>query len=604
LNSLGNSLLGRFERYGDLSDINKSVLICEDAVQLTSDGHPEKPSSLSNLGHSLLHRFEQLGDLSDINKSVMMYEGAVQLTPDGNSGKPYILSCLGNSLFKRFEQLGDLSDINKSVLMREDAVQLTPDDHPHKPSFLSSLGNSLWGRFKRLGHLGDINKSILTSEVAVQLTPDGHPQKPFLLCNLGTFLHDRFERLGDLSDLKKSVLMYEEAVQLTPDDHRYNPSMFNNFGSQLAQRFLQLGDISDINKSVLMAENAVQLTPDGHPNKTTWLNNLGCLLACRFEMLGDPEDSQHLILYYTSAACSTTGSATIRFDAATSWAKYAQIHQPSSVLHAYRTAIQLLPELAWMGLSITDRYHHLSKAGQVVRDAASAAIAVHDYQKAVEWLEQGRSIIWGQLLNLRTPVDDLRKSHPDLASRFVSLSASLEIAGTRSSAPDDTEPQSLQSVADQAHASALQRNHILQQIRELPGFESFLLPKPISELSAAAQKGPVAILNISEYGCDALVLLPGLADEIIHVPLHDFTINEAEALAKSLASIVGTTGHIDRLHGSREGDLVPHDGFSYILSELWVKIVHPVLNALAITVSYLHQHLQLPSDLNDYYRLQ
>jgi hypothetical protein len=241
-----------------------------------------------------------------------------------------------------------------------------------------------------------------------------------------------------------------------------------------------------------------------------------------------------------------------------------------------------------------------------VRDAASAVIAVHDYQKAVEWLEQGRSIIWGQLLNLRTPVDELRKSHPGLANQLVSLSTILETAGTRSNGVADADaikPQSLQSIAQRSHAHVLERNGVLQQIRELPGFERFLLSKPISELSLAAKMGPVAIINISEYDCDALILLPGLADEIIHVPLRDFTIHEAQALATSLASIVGTPGRSDRLHGSIEGDMAPDEIFPTILSELWVKIVQPVLNGIAITVSYFHHSTQI-SSLFNLYRLQ
>ncbi|KAJ7842002.1 CHAT domain-containing protein [Mycena olivaceomarginata] len=612
LNNLGNSLLGRFERLGDLSDINKSVLMYEDAVQLTPDGHPEKPARLNNLGNSLCRRFERLGDLSDINKSVLMYEDA--LIPDGHPNKPTLLNNLGDSLFRRFERFGDLSDINKSVLMFEDAVQLTPDGHPDKPGWLNNLGNSLsrrfeqlgdlsdlnkdavqltpdghpdrpgWlnnlgnsllDRFGRLGDLSDINKSVLIFEDAVQLTPDGHPEKPASLNNLGNSLSGRFERLGDLSDINKSILMKEDAVQLTPDGHPDKPRWLHNLGISLFHRFKRLGDLSDINKSVLMFDDAVQLTPDGHPAKPFSLTNLGNSLLGRFEQLGDPQDSQQLLLHYTSAACSTTGSASVRFEAARRWAKHAHVHQPSSLLHAYTTAIELLPELAWLGLSITDRHHHLLQAGQVVRDAASAAIAVHDYQKAVEWLDQGRSVIW---------VDELRKMDPDLANQFVSLSTSLEIAGTQSNAVADAiKPQSLESIAQQSHDLAFKRIRVLQQIREMPGFERFLLPKPISELSLAAKKGPIAILNISAYGCDALILLLGLADEVIHVPLSDFTIHEAQARAKTLASIVGTSGRSDRLHGSREGDMAPDEIFSIILSELWVKIVQPVLNGIAIT---------------------
>jgi hypothetical protein len=135
----------------------------------------------------------------------------------------------------------------------------------------------------------------------------------------------------------------------------------------------------------------------------------------------------------------------------------------------------------------------------------------------------------------------------------------------------------------------------LQQIRELPGYEKFLLPKPLSELSLAAKMGPVAILNISEYGCDALILMPGLTDEPIHVPLPDFTLHEGHFLAKCLASIVGSPGRSDRLHGSREGDKTPDDIFSDILSQLWFKIVRPVLNGIGFTVSYFHHGTQFPS---------
>ncbi|KAJ7930357.1 CHAT domain-containing protein, partial [Mycena leptocephala] len=479
-----------------------------------------------------------------------------------------------------YQRSGTVDYLNQAVCAYNDAVR----DDPGPVIYLTDLGRSLLQRFERLGSMQDINQSIMMLNTAVTLTPNGHPDKPGRLNNLGTSLARRFERLGDLNNLNRSIIMFEDAVQLTPDDHPDKPSRLNNLGNSLCRCFEWLGDLRDINKSVLMFEDAVQLTPDGHPDKPGWLNNLGNSLSLRFKQLGDPQDSQQLLLHYTSAACSTTGPASIRFEAARWWAKHAQVHQPSSLLCAYTPAIELLPELAWLGLSITDQHHHLSWAGQAVRDGASAAIAVHDYQKAVEWLEQGHSVIWGQLLNLRTPVDELRNSHPDLATELVSLSTSLETAGTRSNAiADDIKQQLLQSIAQQFHDLALKMTCILQQIRELPGFERFLLPKPISELSQAVKLGPVAIVNISEYGCDALNLLPGLADEVIHVPLPDFTIHKAQALAKVLASIVGTPGRNDRLHGSCEGDMAPDDIISYILSELWVKIVHPVLNALAIT---------------------
>ncbi|KAJ7243505.1 hypothetical protein C8J57DRAFT_1477153 [Mycena rebaudengoi] len=283
-------------------------------------------------------------------------------------------------------------------------------------------------------------------------------------------VRDFTNRLGGLDDLNQSVLRLEGVVNLTPEGHLDKPAWLNNLGDSLLGHFERLGDLNQ--SSVLKYEAAVTLTPDGHPDKPSQLSNLGNSLRQCFEKLHSPRDSQQLLQHFTSAACSSTGPASIKFYAATQWAKHAHFHDPSSIIYAYTTAIELLPELAWLGLSITDRHHLLSQAGQVVRDAASAVITVHDYEKAVVWLDQGRSVIWGQLLNLRTPVDELRKSHPHLADQLVSLSTVLETAGTRSNAVTDAiKPKSLDSIAEQSHTFALKRHHVLQQIRELPDFE-------------------------------------------------------------------------------------------------------------------------------------
>jgi hypothetical protein len=78
LSNLGDSLAHRFECLGNLSDIDKSILMFEDALRLTADSHPNKPSWLNNLDNSLAHRFECLGDLSDIHKSGQMFEEAAR----------------------------------------------------------------------------------------------------------------------------------------------------------------------------------------------------------------------------------------------------------------------------------------------------------------------------------------------------------------------------------------------------------------------------------------------------------------------------------------------------------------------------------------------
>ncbi|KAJ7915277.1 hypothetical protein B0H13DRAFT_1457822, partial [Mycena leptocephala] len=248
--------------------------------------------------------------------------------------------------------------------------------------------------------------------------------------------------------------------------------------------------------------------------------------------------------------------------------------------------MDLLPELVWLGLSIRDRHHHLLKASEVVRHAAAVAIALGHFQQAVEWLEQGRSVIWNQLLNLRTPVDILDNSHPELAQQLLSLSFQLDGSGTHVSDLEPTKStmhQSPQSSANQAHQNALAREQLLQKIRGLKGFERFLLPKTISELSQAAQHGPVVILNSTHGQCDALILIPGLDDDVMHVALTNAKPMNVESMAQSLCHLV--RGGPERIVWKREGQMNPEEEFAQLLSELWLGIVKPVLEGLAMNPS-------------------
>ncbi|KAJ6563049.1 TPR-like protein [Mycena vulgaris] len=595
LNNCALSLRIRFERLGDLADLSKSLSLQEDAVSLTPDGHAERPKWLTNLALSLYIRFGRLGDLNDLSKSLSLQEDVVSLVPDGHPEKPHFLNNLACSLRRRFDRLGDLNDLRKSLSLQEDSVSLAPDGHPGKPKWLNNLSNSLLTRFERLGDLNDLSKSLSLQENAVSLTPDGHAEKPKWLNNLASSLRIRFERLGDLNDLKKSLSLQEDAVSLTPDGHADKPIYLNTLACSLHIRFEQHGDLNDLSKSLSLQEDVVSLIPDGHPDKALSLNDFANFLHTRFEQLGEQCDLDQMFLHLSSAAQSSTGPTDVRFKAASRWAQAARSAGHPSVLDAYQVALDLLPELAWLGLSISDRHHHILTAGQLVRDAAATAIAHGLPEQAVEWLEQGRSIIWGQFLSLRTPVDDLQEKYPTLANELTCLSTQLAQAGTRGrllEADDSSAQQSLQSIANQAHANAQKRAELLTQIRQLEGFERFLMPKLISELSPAAQKGPVVILNVASTCCDALVLLPDPGDGVKHIPLPNLTPKSGEDLTESLRNLVPSAARSERLFGKQEAIPGRKENFAKILSELWVQLVKPILDALGIMTTNTNGSLQ------------
>ncbi|KAF8209496.1 CHAT domain-containing protein [Mycena galopus ATCC 62051] len=614
LTSLGNSLLRRYEQCGELSDLEEAVSAHEAAFCLIPADHLEKPRMLNNLALSLLHRCQRFGDHKDVNECIAQLEDAVWLTHD-DLDKANKLNILGNFLLYRFMQLGDLGDLDECISKQQDAVKLTTD-----PVKLYNLGISLRYRFERFSDLADLNECILKQRNALSLTPPSHPQRPAALNGLGDSLRHRFERIGDLSDLNESISMHEDAVHLTSNKHLHRPIILTSLGSALLCRFRKLGNVNDINNSISHERNAVCLTPPNHPDLPAKLNNLGNALIARFEQFGNLADLQEAIHQYTAAACSTTGPAHLRLHTAELWvyftlmAQYfasepqipslpttfdvAQIfttfsewaHHPW-LIKGFQVALDLLPEVAWLGLSIQDRHHQILRAGLLVRNAASASISAGQPERGVEWLEQGRSIIWSQFLNLRTPLDALQQKLPQLAQELIALSAQLDGATTRINDMqliDSGVNQSPRSIAHQAHENALKRSLLLEKIRQLPEpeFQQFLLPKTISQLSPTARSGPVVFLNVSQISCDCLILLKGLTEEVMHVSLPQFGPEDAKCLAESFRDIVpsGGRGDLQRLQVRRDGSFPDvEEEFARILLELWVRLVKPVLDALAIT---------------------
>ncbi|KAG8837358.1 hypothetical protein FRC18_009412 [Serendipita sp. 400] len=581
LNNLGSSLLRRFERLGNVDDLNSAIARLQAAVNLTPDGHPDKPNWLNNLGSSLLRRFECLGNIDDLDSGSTRLQAAVNLTPDDHPDKPNRLNNLGNSLLRRFERLGNVDDLDSGIARHQAAVKLSPDDHPDKPSLLNNLGTSLLIRFERLGNVDDLDSAIAQNQAAVNRTADGHPEKPIRLNNLGNSLLRRFERLGNVDDLDSGIARHQAAVKLSPDDHPYNSNLLNSLGSSLLRRFERLRNVDDLHIGIAQLQAAVNLSPDGHPDKPDLLDNLGRSLIRRFEHLRNVDDAEASIVQLSAASLSPVGSPSVRLAAAKRWIAVAFITNHTSLLTACECAITIIPLVAWLGLSILDRHQHLAQIGVIVRDIAAIAILIGQCDKAIEWLEQGRSIVWTQILQLRTPVDELRAVEPDLADRLLHVSSLLD-QGMKSTKSQNKGEPSLEEEARQYRALARERDEIIEKIRLLPRFGDFLRPLKLRQLVNAAKGGPVVVINVSKIRCDALALVYG-ADEVIHIPLPGFTSEKITQLKAEFNSILKSSGVRMRAVRDEEVEVGGDEGCKRTLAELWDHLVKPVLGSLAFS---------------------
>ena len=594
LTNLGNSFSIRFERLGELSDLEDAISTLKNAADLTPDGHPHKPGVLNSLGNSYFARFKRFGELSDLEDAISKYSDAVGLTPHGHPHEPDRLDNLGSYFRARFEHLGGLSDLEDPILALRDAVDLTPDNHPHKHGVLNSLGNSFLTRFEHFGDLNNLEGAISKCRDADDLTPHGHLDKPGRLNNLGNPSLARFKRLREPSDFKIAISAIRNAVDPTPHCHPDKPGCLNNLGCAFFAHFQRSGELSDLEDAISRQKEAVDLTPGGHPDNPDRLINLGNSFRARFGRLGELSDVEQAISLYSHAASASIGPISVRFRASRKWITCAQDIHHHSLLDACSLAITLLPQLAWTGFSLSHRYSELMQGTDVVREAAAAALQSGLPDTAVEWLEQGRSIVWGELFRLRSSYEELSSAHPHHARRLRELSIALEhtsvahekslsaLSGRTASAAHHA-TESLQQEADRHRTLAIERDQLLQEIRGFPDFEGFLLHKQFSQLRASAHSGPVVILNAAESHCDALIIRADV-DHVIHVPLPNFTFKGAAGLQNALGKLLGHA-HVMRFDAKEEGLAIRGDSsWEYLLSTLWTDVVKPVLDALAFTV--------------------
>ncbi|PPR05158.1 hypothetical protein CVT26_012244 [Gymnopilus dilepis] len=612
LSNLGNSLSLRFGRTGNLSDVSEAVSVGEKGLRLAPEGHPSLPGYLTNLGISYSLRFQAAGDTMDISESIKLQQRALQIMQDDNP--MYLAATLTNlakSLLMRFTHTGNITDISEAIEAQQRARQLTPDGHPELPSQLNNLGTLITARFERMHDLADIFEAIRVQQQAVALSPEGHASLPGFLGNLARSFFRRFERTGSLSDISTTITTLQRAVKLVPEGHPYYSEWIHELGISFLCRFQITSQGADIQQAVELMQKAFKLTPEGHPERSIRLNNLGRLYHFCFERSGEVKLFKFAVSAFREAAESSTGPPYVFLLAAKQWAALSRSRfgSRSELLDAHEHIIHLLSFNASLENTFRRRHEVLLDSSQLSTRAAAAALSVDQLDKAVEWLEQGRCIVWNQINQLRSPLDDLRDYDPALADRLGLLSRQLESASSRSESQSSS-MLSTPGEEEEAHnhlKTSRERDELLKSIRALPSFENFLQPKKFADLIRdLPTEGPVIIINADKDRCDALALMAD-CDEPIHIPLERFSYDKAMHLAEGLRGYLSSRRLRTRYAGLNEAltdegrgtkrlghrpsaDVSPKQ----VLADLWTDLVEPILQTLAI---------QLPDDSEDLPRI-
>ncbi|KAG8994009.1 hypothetical protein FRB94_010207 [Tulasnella sp. JGI-2019a] len=570
LNNLGIALSTRFDRKGDISDLEKSIRHFQEALLLCTIGRPDRACCLSGLGGVLVTQFERWGDIGNLEESIEHHQEALSLHPIGDPGRSSALNNLGRALGIRFDWRGHMADLEECIHHYREALSLRPMGHPDRGSSLNDLGTAMVARFLRTGDVAELEESIHHYQESLSLSPIRGQDHPNILSNLGLILGTRFERRGEIVDLEKSIGHLQDSLSLYPVDHPGRLNALHNIGRAFKIRFGHWRDMADLQKSICHYREHLSLISIGHPDRSYSLNNLAMAVAVRFNQTSDVVDLHESIQHYKDAVGQSLSRLSDRLTSAHNWVVMARQHGLESLEDAYMAYMDLFDRsLLLAASSIPDTHIYMVQinrdAKTMTEDATSQAIEQHQLCTAVQIAERGRALLFVQLGNYRTPLNDLEAVNKGLADQFRMLSASLEESSTLSSRDAVTRLGVAGDQIARRQKMAANWDNTVEQIRRIEGFESFLGVAPFANLQKAATDGPIILVNVSHYRSDAIIVLK--ACEPLSIPLPDATPTAIEALANMLTKITAS----DPDQPKSDQSLVD------ILRDLWVLIVAPIV---------------------------
>ncbi|ONI81450.1 hypothetical protein ALI144C_19130 [Actinosynnema sp. ALI-1.44] len=580
--ALATGLLARSMRTGDPQDLNTAIDLAGEAVRIPN-WHVANAVNLMTLGLALWVRYDRTGAVDDLNAAIdALYQASASATP-GHMTRPAMLTNLSNALRARAGLLGSLADLDAAVETGRSAVAAAPAGHPSELVCLMNLGTALLVRSLENSDAADLDAAIAAVSDAVERSAEDSPNRTELLLNLAGLLRARRDR--NAGDLDRAVALGRAAIAGTDRTHPMFPLCALNLSTALRTRYSSGGPETDAAESIELAERAISsFAAAGDPKAAmAWLT-LGQVHERRHAGHEGQSDLDTAVRAYRSAAESPAAAPMIRAAAARMWAELSVRRRDwVGATDAFGVTVALLPQVAWHGVERTARERRLEMWDGLAREAAAAALSAGDPNRAVELLEQGRSVLWSQALQTRDDLSALRDRDPALHDLLRAVAAKLA-EGSASDLPDPSptvDPWNNRSRDDQHDRIKLAGDwdRLLAEARALPGLEYLLRIPPLAALRTGLPDGPVVLLNVDATRCDALIVRRD--QDVVHVPLPGLSQHEAtERAGEYLRALrvldspdgpggLATTSARQTLHATLEW--------------LWDTVASPVLSQLEYT---------------------
>lgn len=544
------------------------------AGRAAAEALPEKLRSLLPLSSlpyakALRLRWARLGDSGDLGEAIRVLRAAEARCAPGRPERAPVVAVLGVALRERYEAGGASTDLEEAVAFCREAVAASVGDRLNHPGHLHNLGIASRLRHERARRPGPCEEAVALHREALAVAAADHPGRLMFLLGLGNALPAGPARLE----------AYRQALDAAPPGHPIRVKLLSALALDLARHPpAGAGPADDGAGQVAEALRVLmESLPPGDAARATAAGALG-VLAVR-ELADRAAGGRAGRAVERRATAETVGLLRtasrhpavpphLRLSAATMWGAAAMAAgDPGQAARALAYGVDLLPLLVPRHQHRRDAEHALALVPHLARDAAACAIAAGQPSQALGLLESGRGVLLARGLEGHDDLAALRAVAPQHAGRLLALRRALEVGDDAVTLDDPG--------SDRRYAHAAEWEALVARVREqVPGFARFLRPPGAQELLAQAAAGPVVVVNVSVYRCDALVLD---AHGLRVVPLPGLTLPGLEE------RVEGFLRALDRL-GDPDADPLEapecEDVLDGCLRWLWDAVAEPVLDVL------------------------
>ncbi|KAI0297316.1 CHAT domain-containing protein [Multifurca ochricompacta] len=337
-------------------------------------------------------------------------------------------------------------------------------------------------------------------------TPPRSSERNAYLRRLADWYTTKFSRTDDITDLEESSIWIQPAFDLGFD-------LYMAF--ECSNKMEYLDESITLHRGVLEMQSARRY-------HFTLIKQLFKSLSQRFRLLGRRQDFDEIIELIRLGVNDKFAKVSDRFTLSCRWASIVRSAKHPSVSDAYQMAMSLIQSSFVSAPTLQIQHARLvamrGLCDKMPLDYASYQIDMGQFTQAIETLEQGRALLWSEMRGLRNSMDHLSRFNSPLATKLAAInqdlesltmsvtpSGTIEISDGGSQIGDGMDPFGRLVVKQQKLLE--ERDVLVSQIQELPGFGEFLKTPSFENIRIAASHGPIVIINHSKWRSDILILV-------------------------------------------------------------------------------------------------